>query len=59
MPDVSPQTNDLIGWLSANGVILALSAIGLLLLYRWARPVVHRVLVRTMGMPRRTSASPR
>ena len=54
MPDVSPQTNDLIVWLSANGVILALYAIGLLLLYRWARPVVHRVLVRTMEAQART-----
>ena len=54
MPDASPQANELIGWLSANGVILALSAIGLLLLYRWARPVIHRVLVRTMEAQART-----
>ena len=44
-PDLTEQTNALIGWLSANGVALAVVAIVLFLLYRWARPAVHRVLV--------------
>jgi moderate conductance mechanosensitive channel len=44
-PDLTEQTNALIGWLSANGVTLAVVAIVLFLLYRWARPAVHRLLV--------------
>jgi moderate conductance mechanosensitive channel len=44
-PDLTEQTNALIGWLSANGVALAVVAIVLFLLYRWARPAVHTFLV--------------
>lgn len=44
-PDLSAQTDALIGWLSTNGVALAVVAILLYLVYRWARPHVHRVLV--------------
>ena len=44
MPDMSAQTDSLIAWLSENGVVLLIVAIGLLLVYRWARPAIHRVL---------------
>lgn len=54
VPDLAGQSSELVGWLSANGAILALSSIGLLLLYRWARPVIHRVLVRVMETQART-----
>ncbi len=45
MPDLSTDANALIGWLSANGIILAVLAIVLLVVYRWARPAVHRSLM--------------
>lgn len=45
MPDLSTQTDALIGWLSTNGVALAVVAIVALLLYRWARPALHRFIV--------------
>lgn len=48
MPDLTEQTDALIGWLSTNGVALAIIAIALLLVYRWARPAIHRVLVNVM-----------
>ena len=44
-PDLSEQSNALIGWLSQYGVALAVLAVTLFLLYRWARPLIHRVLV--------------
>lgn len=48
MPDLTEQTDALIGWLSTNGVALAILAIVLLVVYRWARPAIHRVLVNVM-----------
>jgi small-conductance mechanosensitive channel len=48
MPDLTQQSDALIGWLSTNGVALAILAIVLLLVYRWARPAIHRLLVRVM-----------
>ncbi len=45
MPDLSAQSDALIGWLSTNGVALAIVAIVALLAYRWARPVLHRLIV--------------
>lgn len=45
VPDLTEQTNALIGWLSTNGVTLAIVAIVALLIYRWARPALHGVLV--------------
>ncbi len=48
MPDVSEATNTAIEWLTANGLLLVILAFVLLLVYRWARPVIHRVLVRLM-----------
>ncbi len=48
MPDLSQQTSALTEWLSTNGVLLAVVAIVLLLIYRWARPAIHKVLVNVM-----------
>ncbi len=48
MPDLTEGTDALIGWLSTNGVALAILAIVLLVLYRWTRPAIHRVLVNLM-----------
>ena len=44
-PDLSEQSNALIGWLSQYGIALAVLAVTLFLVYRWARPLIHRVLV--------------
>ena len=48
VPDLSQQTSALTEWLSTNGVLLAVVAIVLLLIYRWARPAIHKVLVNVM-----------
>ncbi len=48
MPDLTEQTSALVEWLSTNGVVLAVVAIALLLIYRWARPAIHKVLVNVM-----------
>ncbi len=48
MPDLSEQASAFIDWLSTNGVVLVIAAIALLLVYRWARPAIHRVLVGVM-----------
>jgi small conductance mechanosensitive channel len=45
VPDLTEQTDALIAWLSTNGVALAVVAVVLLLVYRWARPALHRFLV--------------
>jgi len=45
VPDLSAQSDALIGWLSTNGVALAVVAIVALLAYRWARPALHRLIV--------------
>ena len=41
VPDLTEQTSALVEWLSTNGVVLAVVAIVLLLVYRWARPAIH------------------
>jgi hypothetical protein len=48
VPDLTTQTDALIAWLSTNGVALAVVAIMALVLYRWARPALHRVLVEVV-----------
>jgi small-conductance mechanosensitive channel len=48
MPDMTEQTNAMIGWLSTNGVILAVVVIVLWLTYRWTRPAIHRLLTRVI-----------
>jgi small-conductance mechanosensitive channel len=48
MPDLTEQTDALVAWLSTNGIALAIIAIVLLLVYRWTRPAIHRVLVSVM-----------
>jgi moderate conductance mechanosensitive channel len=48
VPDLSEQSSALVDWLSTNGLVLAVVALGLLLVYRWARPAIHRVLVNVM-----------
>ena len=45
MPDTTEQTNALIAWLSSHGVVLAIAAIVLFIIYRIARPAIHRILV--------------
>ena len=45
---MTDQTNELISWLSTNGVVIAILAIALFLGYRWARPAIHRLLTRVM-----------
>jgi small-conductance mechanosensitive channel len=48
VPDLSEQSSALVDWLSTNGIVLAVVAIVLLLIYRWARPAIHHVLVSVM-----------
>ncbi len=39
-------TDQLVAWLSTNGLPLAIGTIVIFLLYRWSRPALHRLLVR-------------
>ena len=50
-PDLTAEGNAIIGWLTTNGVTLAIVAIVALLVYRWARPRLHRVLVDLVQAP--------
>ena len=50
---MTATTDQLIAWLSTNGVALAIGLIAIFLAYRLARPAIHRLLVRLM---RRQSA---
>ena len=54
VPGLSGPSGELTAWLTSNGIVLALIAIALLLAYRWARPTIHRVLVRVMAAQART-----
>ena len=49
MPDLSGASGELASWLSVNGIAIAVISIVLFLAYRWARPAIHRVLVRVMA----------
>ena len=53
MPDLSEQTTALIDWLTANGLPLAVAVVVLFVIYRWARPTIHRLLV---GLSQRQAA---
>jgi small conductance mechanosensitive channel len=46
LPTVDPQ--GLTAWLTQNALPLLIAAVVLFLVYRWARPALHRVLVRVM-----------
>jgi small conductance mechanosensitive channel len=52
MPALAPDVNGFITWLRDNAVALALVSILLLLAYRGARPLIHRVLVRAVAAQR-------
>lgn len=45
MPDLSASLGPLTSWLSSHAVGLALVSIGLLFLFRGARPLIHRLLL--------------
>jgi len=47
MPTV--DTTELIPWLSTHALPLLIAAVVLYLVYRWARPALHRVLVRMVS----------
>ena len=57
VPDLAGPSGELTAWLTSNGIVLALIAIALLLVYRWARPTIHRVLVRVMAAQAKTLGS--
>lgn len=57
MPDTAPELNALLTWLTEHGLALAIVAIAAFVIYRWSRPLIHRVLVRAMHMPSTTDAS--
>lgn len=45
---MTDEAGTLLDWLSTNGLLVAVVAFVALLAYRWARPTIHRVLVRVM-----------
>src|SRR5262245_14891811 len=46
MPTIDPTST--IEWLTEHAIPLLIAAVVLFLVYRWARPALHRVLVRMM-----------
>jgi small-conductance mechanosensitive channel len=48
MPVPPVDSASLISWLTVHAVPLLIAAVVLYLVYRWARPAIHRVLVRVM-----------
>ena len=57
MSNLSGPSGDLLAWLASHGIAIALVAIALLFAYRWARPAIHRMLVRAMAAQARTLGS--
>ena len=41
----SPQTEQLVGWLSGNWLTILVIAVGLFLVWRFARPFIHRAVI--------------
>jgi small conductance mechanosensitive channel len=48
MPTVSADMQGAIDWLTTHAIPLLIAAVVLYLTYRWARPAIHRMLVRAM-----------
>jgi small conductance mechanosensitive channel len=46
LPTIDPTST--IAWLTEHAIPLLIAAVVLLLVYRWARPAIHRLLVRVM-----------
>jgi moderate conductance mechanosensitive channel len=51
MPDLSGQSQSLVAWLQDHALALLFWGVVLLLIYRLARPIVHRVLLRIVRPP--------
>ena len=58
MPEPSAEANALITWLSENGPVLAAVAIAAFIIYRWSRPLIHRLLVRVIHASEADAAVP-
>jgi small-conductance mechanosensitive channel len=54
VPTFTGPSGELVSWLASHGIAIALVGIALLFAYRWARPAIHRVLVRLMVAQART-----
>jgi small-conductance mechanosensitive channel len=54
VPTFTGPSGELVSWLASHGIAIALVGIALLFAYRWARPAIHRVLVRVMVAQART-----
>ncbi len=48
MPVPTVDSESLISWISVHAIPLLVATIVLLVIYRWARPAIHRILVRVM-----------
>jgi small conductance mechanosensitive channel len=52
MPDATTELNGFVTWLRDNAAALVLVSVFLLLVYRGARPLIHRVLLRVVATQR-------
>ncbi len=52
MPTMTPEVNSFVTWLRDNAAALILVSVFLLLVYRGARPLIHRVLLRVVAAQR-------
>jgi small conductance mechanosensitive channel len=48
LPMPSPQTEQFVGWLSGNWIGILILAVGLFVIWRYARPVIHRAVIRLL-----------
>ncbi len=48
MLPTSPQTDQLVGWLSGNWLTILIVAIALALIWRFTRPLIHRVVMNLL-----------
>jgi moderate conductance mechanosensitive channel len=54
MLDMSQSLGSLTAWLSQHAVLLVVTAVVLFVVYRWARPAIHRLLVRVLETQAKT-----
>ena len=53
LPPTSPQTDQLVSWLSGNWVVILVVAVGVFLIWRFARPFIHRGVMRLLDAQER------
>lgn len=53
LPATSPQTEQLVGWLSGHWLTILIIAVGLFVVWRFARPLIHRGVISLLDAQER------